>query len=202
MDIGIARVLAERDHYLHRRPNASFAFGLYDHGCMVGFVTFGSPSRPAIQVSACPSEPNLVVELNRLWVDDDMSRNTESWFLARALRLLPPRVVISYADTAAGHDGTVYRSANFHYAGWTAMDRGQQYAYPSASSRRYDIPEGARRVPLLPKVRYWTTTGNHNERRHLTRLCAWEIMDWSEEPAPRDGHRRRLGRPPLFSAPS
>ena len=110
-------------HYLHRKPAITYAFGLAVGDTTMGVVTFGVPPSRQLQISACPSSPEHVIELNRLWVSDDCERNTESWFLSRALAFLPPLIAVSYADTARGHQGIVYRAANFRYAGWSDMDR-------------------------------------------------------------------------------
>ena len=86
-------------------------------------MTFGFPASRHLQKSVCPADPDCVIELNRLWCHDDCPRNTESFFVSRALRALPPLLVVSYADTAWDHTGIIYRALNFHYAGWTDMDR-------------------------------------------------------------------------------
>jgi len=173
-----------RHHYLHRKPPISHAFGLYVDGVLKGVCTFGVPASRHLQKSACPSAPDCVLELNRLWVCDSMPRNTESWFISRALRLLPPSIVVSYADTARGHSGYVYRAANFHYAGWTDMERcTPRFDYVSSGKhsrdtfRRGDVLDIVR-VPRKPKIKYWTTTGTRRERRDLSRLCGWPSHDW------------------------
>lgn len=181
-----ATALVVEHHYLHRRPPISHAFGLYAHGAVVGVVTFGTPASRQLQISACRSAPALVLELNRLWVHDDMPRNSESWFVSRALRLLPAAIVVSYADTAQGHVGYIYRALSFRYAGWTDMER---------KTPRYDyIPHGgghtreafrsgwSHRVVRQPKVKYWTVTGSHGDKRRLQRLCTWPTLDWRELP--------------------
>ena len=64
------------NHYLHRRPPISHAFGLLK-GCVVlGVCTFGVPASRHLQKSACPSEPQSVIELNRLWVSDELPATT------------------------------------------------------------------------------------------------------------------------------
>ena len=73
----IAGRLVTQHHYLHRRPPISDAYGIDDAGDIVGVVTFGTPASRHLQKSACPSDPSKVTELNRLWVHDDMPRNTE-----------------------------------------------------------------------------------------------------------------------------
>ena len=171
------------NHYLHRRPPISFAFGLFRHGEMVGVVTFGSPPSRHLQMSVCPSDPSLVVELNRLWVDDSMPRNTESWFVSRCLRMLPSLLVVSYADPLWGHFGYVYRALNFKYAGWTDMERKTpRFDYLPANPRthtrdafRNGYVAKRRRVA---KVKYWIATGDKADRRRLVGLCGWPSLDW------------------------
>lgn len=184
-----AAALVVANHYLHRRPPISFAYGLFEEEELVGVVTYGTPASRHLQVGACPSDPSLVIELNRLWVDDRMPMNTESWFVSRTLKMVPPRIVVSYADTAQGHVGYIYRALNFAYAGWTDMDRKTpRYDYIPADptkhtreSSRSGVTEKRRRKP---KVKYWTTTGSATDRRRLRRLCGWPSMDWVATPPP------------------
>ena len=179
-----------KHHYLHRKAPISFAFGLYKGPKLVGVVSFGTPPSRHLQMSACPSDPALVIELNRLWVDDALPTNTESWFVSRALRLMPARIVVSYADPKFGHLGYVYRALNFHYAGWTDMERKTpRFDYipidPTKHTREAFRSGVAYRVRRIPKVKYWTVTGaTRTERRHLTALCGWTQMDWRVSPPP------------------
>lgn len=191
-----ARAIVVRKHYLHRPPPISFCFGLLE-GCeIVGVVTFGCPASSHMRTGACPERPLCVLELNRLWVDDKMPRNTESWFLSRALALLPPRIILSYADDGVGHQGIVYRAANFFYAGWTDMDRktprfdhmpaegetdlfGVKRDRHSRDTSRKSV-EKVRR-PRSKKFRYWIVTGDRRQRRDLARLCAWPRMSWKDQ---------------------
>lgn len=182
------------EHYLHRKAPTSFAYGLYDSVKLVGAVTFGTPPSRHMQKSVCPSDPSLTIELNRLWTDDRLPPNAGSWFVSRALRELPPRLVASYADPKFGHYGYIYRALNFHYAGWTDMERKTpRYDYipldPTKHSR--DAFRGgpglsgtAYKVRRVPKVKYWIATGNRAERKHLAQLCGWQSLDWRSAPPP------------------
>lgn len=168
-------------HYLHRRPPVSFAYGLWDNYELVGACTFGTPPSRHLQMSACPSNPSKVIELNRLWVDDRMPRNSESWFVTRALKLLPPFIVVSYADTSQGHTGYIYRALNFNYAGLTDADRKTprfDYVVPGKHSRdamRHGFTERVRRQP---KHKYWTATGNRRDQQSLNAICGWPKLNW------------------------
>lgn len=176
-------------HYLHRRPPISFAFGVFVQEMLMGCVTYGVPASRHLQKSACPSSPDLVLELNRLWLHDYLPANSESWFVSRTLKMLPPRIVVSYADPVHGHLGYIYRALNFHYAGWTDMERKTpRYDYipadPTTHSRDAFRNGYAERRRRIAKVKYWTVTGNKSERKTMTKLCPWPVMDWKTCPPP------------------
>lgn len=186
----VANTVVTKYHYLHRKAPISFAYGLYKGPKLMGVVTFGTPPSRHLQMSACPSDPALVLELNRLWVHDALPTNTESWFVSRALKLLPPRIIVSYADPKFGHMGYVYRALNFFYAGWTDMERKTpRFDYipidPTKHTRNAFRTGIAYKVRRVPKVKYWTVTGpNRSERSRLIRLCGWTRMDWRVSPPP------------------
>lgn len=205
IDANRAMKMVVAKHYLHRRCNAWRCFGLFTKEMdMVGVCIFGIPASHHLRKGVCPSDPSIVIELSRLWLDDDQPRNSESWFIRKSLSMLPPRIIISYADTSAGHQGYVYRAAGFKYAGWTDMDRqtprfdyvpegrsvatlfGEERTVPHS---RDAFRGGARAVGVTttrrkPKVRYWEVTGNRRERRDLVRLCAWPSISWKNQPPP------------------
>jgi hypothetical protein len=187
----VAQRLVVANHYLHRRAPCSFAFGLLDDaGDVRGVCIFGQPASNHLCKSACPADPSATIELNRLWVCDTLPRNSESWFVSRCLALLPARLVVSYADTAEGHAGYIYRALNFHYAGWTDMERKTprfDYIVPGKHTReafRGGTRQFTERRRRKPKVKYWKATGNRRERKNLERLCGWPKLDWRTMPPP------------------
>lgn len=199
----LATKVVVAEHYLHRRPPISHAYGLYEDGELVGVVTYGTPASRHLQVGVLPDDPGRVIELNRLWVHDRMPRNTESWFVSRTLKLLPSKVVVSYADTKEGHLGYIYRALNFHYAGWTDMERKtarKDYIPidPTKHTREAGRTGTSRTVPRKPKVKYWTVTGTKADKRYLTRECCWHELSWGELPPPTKHEQRKL--PPKENA--
>lgn len=182
LDKRTATDMCVEHHYLHRKPNITFAFGLWADDVLVGVITFGTPPSRHLQMSVCPSDPSLCIELNRLWVCDSMPTNTESWFISRALKKLPPLIVCSYADTKEGHSGYVYRATNWNYYGYTDMDRKTpRYDYVVEGKHSRDAFRGDTGYTILrrkPKFRYWTVTGNRMERRRLEKICGWGCLDW------------------------
>lgn len=185
-----ANALVIKKHYLHRRAPVSFAYGLFKGPKLMGAVTFGTPPSRHLQMSACPSDPALVIELNRLWLDDSLPPNTGSWFVSRVLKLLPARIVVSYADPRYGHLGYVYRALNFKYAGWTDMERKTpRFDYipldPTKHTREAFRSGYGYRVRRVAKVKYWIVTGpNRTERHRLESLCGWTKLNWKTLPPP------------------
>lgn len=109
-----------RRHYAHRVPSISEAFGLIVGGTLEGVCTFGTPpSHTLLKGVAGPRWASRVWELNRLTCRNQ--KNYASFLVGRALRMIErPRIVVSYADTAAGHVGYVYQATNFLYTGMSA----------------------------------------------------------------------------------
>ncbi len=117
MDIVVAR------HYLHRKCPVSYAFGLVSKTDrrVVGVVTYGvSPSSTLLKGICGPEEAKNVYELNRLWVEDFVPKNGESFLVASSMKLLDREIIVSFADTSQGHVGYIYQAANFIYTGLSA----------------------------------------------------------------------------------
>lgn len=108
-----------RKHYAKRLPSISHAFGLFVAGVLQGIVTFGTPASSTLLRGICGDEhAKKVLELNRLCINDGLAKNSASYLVSRALRLLPrPSIVVSYADTGNGHVGYIYQACNFTYTG-------------------------------------------------------------------------------------
>lgn len=107
-------------HYASRVPSISYAFGLMRANTLVGVVTYGTPpSHTLLKGVAGERHAGIVIELNRLTCEN--TRNCASFLVARSLRMLPrPTIVVSYADTGAGHVGYVYQACNFLYTGMSS----------------------------------------------------------------------------------
>lgn len=108
------RVVIEK-HYLHRKAPTSYSFGAYFDNELLGVCTIGKPASHTLLKGVCGKEKaEDVFELNRLWLDDVCPKNSESRFLGWVLRQLPKgMVLVSYADTAYGHKGIIYRATNW-----------------------------------------------------------------------------------------
>lgn len=115
-------IVTER-HYLRRKCPVSHAFGLVCKTDLeiVGVVTYGvSPSSTLLKGICGPEEAKNVYELNRLWVDDRVPKNGESYLIANTIRLLDREIIVSFADSSQKHVGIIYQAANFIYTGLSA----------------------------------------------------------------------------------
>lgn len=109
-------------HYLHRKSPCSFSFGLFDNfENIVGVIVYGTPSSAPLRGGICGlKEKDNVIELTRLWVDDCVPRNGESFLIGNTIHLINKEIVVSYADTSASHIGYVYQATNWIYTGLSA----------------------------------------------------------------------------------
>lgn len=123
--IGEARRFVARHHYNKIMPRLTrLCVAGYEGGELVAVCTFGYGVRPLHTIKGL--FPTLDVEnyleVGRLCVHDRIPRNGESWFLARAFRIVRAtfpgvKIVYSWSDGIVGKPGYVYQSANFFYGG-------------------------------------------------------------------------------------
>ena len=110
-------------HYLHRKAPCSFAFGLIDKFTLQikGVICYGTPSSAPLRSGICGNEEkNNVIELTRLWVDDDVGKNGESYLIGNTIKLVDKEIIVSYAEIQQGHKGIVYQATNWVYTGLSA----------------------------------------------------------------------------------
>ncbi len=117
----IAKRILERHHYLHSFPGGTIlAFGTFVGSKLLGAMTFGSgPANAYRLVEGAVSDQCLI--LSRLWLSDELPRNSESRTIGVVLRELRwnknYKFLISYADPAQGHNGTIYQATGWLYSG-------------------------------------------------------------------------------------
>jgi hypothetical protein len=86
--LGSANRLVRERHYLHSAPSGlRLSLGVFARGELVGVLQFNAGPRGARNLfeGASPAE---VLSLCRLWLDDELRKNSESRVLAVACRLL------------------------------------------------------------------------------------------------------------------
>jgi hypothetical protein len=149
-----------KKHYSKRIPSISFAFGLYkntENPILVGVLTIGKPASPSLCVGVCGIDfSKYVYELNRLVVNDNLPKNTLSYFVSSALRLIKTDlIIVSYADTEMNHTGYIYQATNWIYTGKT-KERTDIGFEDGTHSRHYDkgIDKKTNRKHRSSKHRY------------------------------------------------
>lgn len=118
----------DRWHYSGSTPVGQFFLGLRSiTGELLGVAAFGRPSYPGAG-RAIVGEGDFL-ELRRFVLVDGLPANTASWFLGKTMKMLPEKVVavVAYSDPAFGHDGTLYKAANFEPAGFTSSRSAYHY---------------------------------------------------------------------------
>ena len=116
-----AKAILEKYHYLHSMPGGTkLAFGVFLGDRLYGAITFGSgPANVYRMVEG--AKPLDCLTLSRLWLSDELPSNSESRVLGIALRALKRftriRFLVSYADPAQGHIGTIYQATGWVYTG-------------------------------------------------------------------------------------
>jgi len=149
-----------RAHYLKKWPGVEvLTLGLFDEIWLKGCIVFALP----------PPETSkryggTTWELARLFIDDEMPRNSETWLIAKAIKFIrrnhaDVRFIVSYADPSVGHEGTIYRAANFIADGRTDDERKTpRFDLVSSSGKKYGrashVPAGVavERLPRVSKV--------------------------------------------------
>jgi hypothetical protein len=133
-----AKAYVIRHHYSGTYPAARLRVGLFrslpfNAPALVGVAVFSVPMVGAVISKWLGVEPAKGVELGRFVLNDDVEGNGETWFLARAFRLLARELqevegVVSMSDpvqrrsafgdvVTPGHVGTIYQALNGRFVG-------------------------------------------------------------------------------------
>ncbi len=181
------RGIVSQNHYLHSMPTAArLCFGVFHEGELAGAVVFTAGARQGHRLLA-GGRPEDVVTLARLWLSDALPKNAESRVIGVALRYLrrstPWKMVLSYADPAAGHRGTIYQAT-----GWLYLGRGCPSAYvdlgdgPLIHPRTVFSRYGSNRIGQLRRTgvpaRRRIVGGKHRYAYVLDPSWRWRLGGW------------------------
>lgn len=116
----IANPFIKTHHYSGKVVNNScLHFGAFLDGKLHGVLSYG-PSLDKSKIMGLVKDTgwNNFLELNRMAFDEYLPRNSESYCIAKTLKLIKknaPQIkwVISFADGCSCGDGTIYRASNF-----------------------------------------------------------------------------------------
>lgn len=196
-------------HYAKRMCPISYAFGAYRGQYLIGVVTYGTPLSSTLKTGVCGDDySDRVLELNRLCCANE--KNIASQLIGKSLKMLPPSIVVSYADCGQGHVGYVYQATNFIYTGLSAkfkdpMVKGYEHKHHTTigdegrghKSRVEYLREkyGVENVYYIErdrKHRYVTFTGNKRQVRAMK-----SKLNYNQEPYPKGESKRYDTKKPI-----
>jgi hypothetical protein len=126
IDHAVARTFIAEHHYLPSYPAAQVAVGLFGlRAVLAGVAVFAVPATDAVITRHTGfTDPAKGCVLARLILLDRVPQNGESFFCARAFRLLRQarpaiEAVVSYSDPEFGHTGRVYAALSGAHRGTT-----------------------------------------------------------------------------------
>lgn len=189
-----------KKHYAHRIPPIEYCFGLYDEELLIGVCSYGTPASSVLR-NLFPSFK--LFELNRLVVNENLPKNTLSYFVSQTFYFMPkPIVLVSYADTSHNHKGYIYQATNWIYTGLSAkfmdyMVKGMEHLHGASI---FDMSRGKEnRVQWLKdkfgdrlymkerprKHRYFYFLGDKREKKQMLKELPYSI-----EPYPKGDNKR------------
>lgn len=196
-DPAVLRRLIAQHHYSGTCSTITVGYGVWWRGRLAGGIVFSAGVGRHANAYCRICAPTEIIELTRLWLADSVPPNSESRVIGIALRALRRgrgrfRAVLSYADEAAGHLGTIYQATNFRYMGaarntGTRIRIGDLVVSPRSCNNRYGTHSLPRLRRLLGRddIEYVaTTTRKHAYVYPLTPdVAAW--LDAHKQPYPK-----------------
>lgn len=144
-----------------------------------------------------------MLELTRLWISDDLGKNTESWAISQSIHYIRKtrpeiKVLISYSDVEAGHKGGIYQATNWIYQGvfgesnkMYSLDGGKTWKHDKSlfNANRVSSHSELNKVlprPFLvktgsPKHRYLQLLGCKSDRRKRRKALKYPCLDYPKE---------------------
>ena len=187
----VVHSIVTKKHYANTWTASSDIYAIYyksgDHKFfdgddlkLIGCAIYGNPVGFRVVKSICEElTDDDVLELKRLWIEDDYGKNIES----QTLKMLKKdstktKVVVSYADRNANHKGIIYRATNWLYQGFD-IGRGDafMYRYPNTEEWLTDRAIGGKLgvnslhgvLKKIPDMEYKVKFRKH---RYLYFLCS------------------------------
>ena len=129
IDYKLAKDMIVTNHYSHKWNSG---FGKINIGIFkkdnsdrcLGVASFGNMMHPKFYKNICEDiEQNQIIELNRMWIDDELGHNAESILISKSFKIIKHKypeikLIQSFADGRLGC-GTIYKATNFRYYGYT-----------------------------------------------------------------------------------
>jgi hypothetical protein len=169
-----------KKHYAKRLCSISYCFGLFDESnFLIGVCTFGKPASKDLCDGICGIENSkYVYELNRLCVNDNLERNTLSFFVSKSLKLIKESlIIVSYSDTSMHHHGYIYQATNFIYTGTTIERTDPEILGKHARHIKTD-GSVTKRITRYSKHRYVIFIGNKKQKNIFFKYFKYNILPY------------------------
>ena len=116
----IANDFIKKHHYSGKVvPNSTLHFGAFLDGKLHGVMSYGASINKKGTMNLVEGTGwNEFIELNRMAFDEYLPRNSESYCIAKSIKLIKknaPQIkwIVSFSDGCSCGDGTIYRASNF-----------------------------------------------------------------------------------------
>lgn len=125
IDKSICNRIIIKNHYSHKTATDSHTLlhlGVYYNNELKGAMQYGYAMNPqSCNKIVADTQIDEYYELNRLWLDDSMPKNSETAVISLSIRLIKkinPKIkwIQSFADGRVGV-GTIYKASSFVYCG-------------------------------------------------------------------------------------
>jgi len=201
-----AKAYIKRNHYSHGCINCPVkSFGLFEKQANVssedfqfeeatdpiGVCMFAVSCSEAVRASVFGKEyKEHVLELHRLHILDVTPKNTETWFIARCLKLLKKSLpdiwaVISFSDLTEGHSGVIYKASNAYRLGRTGkatfyLDCLGRLRHPRQCGKSIGLEEAKKRgwTPVVREVKcrfLWLLPQDKRDKKRLLSLVKLDL---------------------------
>ncbi len=126
-----ARDIVKKYHYSKKIvPNSNLHLGVFmDGDKLVGALQFGPPMNPKSTPNnvAAGSNSTEMLELNRMVMDDEQPRNSESQAISLCINWIKKfrkdiHYLLSFSDGKEGNVGYIYQATNWTYVGYRLSD--------------------------------------------------------------------------------
>ena len=165
-------------HYAGTLPNLMYCFGLFENKQLIGVCCFGTPANNHNNKMGKFKQ----IELVRLVINDELPKNTASYFISRCFKFLPePLSLISYADSGKNHHGYIYQATNWIYTGLgggvdfyrdangneihSRIMSDYRLKYPDKSRDEIALMLGWEKIDGTYKHRYFYFLGNKRDKK-------------------------------------
>lgn len=172
---------------------------------LLGVVIYSIPVGAQVYKTISPliQSQNEIYELTRLWLDDALGKNSESWAIAESIEYIRKhqpqiKVLISYSDLEQHHTGAIYQATNWIFQGkfqhnnmMFSFDEGKSWRHNKGLRNVYDgltdkqliekLPKPLWVKKASPKYRYIFPVGNKIWRKRLTKTLVYPPLPYPKE---------------------